>query len=104
NKLYYGSNQLIKDGAALVTNINDIMDALGVFYDCSIKDRKEKINVNLALKEKIVYANLGLNPAHVSEIAAKSGLDIKKTMEVLIGLELKHLVCMAGNNYYALKI
>lgn len=102
NKLYYGSNKLIKEGAALVTDISDIMDALGIFYDCSISEYKQKFN--LETNEKIVYASLGLEPAHVSEIAARSGFSIKRTMEILIDLELKQCVCMAGNNYYAIKI
>lgn len=102
NKLYFGSNKLIKEGAALVTDISDIMDALGIFYDYNISECKNKLK--LETKEKIVYSSLGLNPAHVSEIAARSGLDIKQTMEILIDLELKHFVCMTGNNYYALKM
>ena len=104
NKLYYGSNKLIKNGAALVTNIEDIMDALGIFYDCNIESQKKKIEVVLETSEKIVYASLSLEPAHVSEIASRTGFGIQRTMEILIGLELKHFVCMAGNNYFAIKI
>ena len=104
NKLYYGSNELIKNGAALVTNVRDIMDALGMFYDCSTEGRKKKIDVVLERTEKIVYASLSLEPAHISEIALKTGLGIQHTMEILTGLELKHVAVMAGNNYFALKI
>ena len=104
NKLYYGSNELIKNGAALVTNIRDIMDALGLFYDCSTEGQKKKVDVVLERTEKIVYASLSLEPAHISEIAAKTGLGIQKVMEILTVLELKHVVTMAGNNYYALRI
>ncbi len=104
NKLYYGSNKLIKNGAALVTNIEDIMDALGIFYDCNIESQKKKVEVVLETSEKIVYASLSLEPAHVSEIASRTGFGIQRTMEILIGLELKHFVCMAGNNYFAIKI
>ncbi|MCI9078669.1 MAG: DNA-protecting protein DprA [Lachnospiraceae bacterium] len=104
NKLYYGSNELIKNGAALVTDIRDIMDALGMFYDCSTEDRKKKVDVVLERTEKIVYASLSLEPAHISEIALKTGLGIQHTMEILTGLELKRVVVMAGNNYFALRI
>lgn len=104
NKLYYGSNKLIKNGAALVTSIEDIMDALGIFYDYNIETQKKKIEVVLETSEKIVYASLSLEPAHVSEIASRAGFGIQRTMEILIGLELKHFVSMAGNNYFAIKI
>lgn len=104
NKLYYGSNELIKNGAALVTNIRDIMDALGLFYDCSTEGLKKKVDIVLERTEKIVYASLSLEPAHISEISAKTGLGMQKAMEILTGLELKQVVTMAGNNYYALRI
>lgn len=104
NKLYYGSNELIKNGAALVTDISDVMDALGIFYDVSIEDRKKKIEVVLETSEKIVYASLSLEPAHVSEVAFRTGFTIQRTMEILLELELKHFVVMTGNNYYAVSI
>lgn len=104
NKLYFGSNKLIKNGAALVTNAGDIMDALGIFYDFSVTEQKKNFQLKLESHEKIVYDILGLEPAHLSEIAIRSGFSIKRTMEILIGLELKRVVCMAGNNYYALKL
>ena len=104
NKLYYGSNELIKNGAALVTNIRDIMDALGIFYDCSTEGHKKKVDVVLERTEKIVYASLSLEPAHISEIALKSGLGIQRTMEILTVLQIKHFAVMAGNNYFALRI
>ncbi len=102
NKLYCGSNRLIKEGAALVTDISDIMDALGIFYDCNISEHKQKLC--LERNHKIVYSSLGLEPAHVSEIAVRSGFSIKQTMEILIDLELKQYICMVGNNYYAVKL
>ena len=86
-----------------MTDVSDILDALGIFYDCNIKNICTK-KITLVSKEKIVYSSLGLNPAHISEISVRAGLNITQTMEVLISLELKNLVCMVGNNYYAVKI
>lgn len=104
NKLYYGSNELIKNGAALVTNIRDIMDSLGLFYDCSTEGHKKKNDLMLERTEKIVYAILSLEPAHITEIALKTGFSIQRTISILAKLELKQFVVMAGNNYYALRI
>lgn len=38
NPQYEGGNDLLKSGACLVTNIKDILDGLGLFYDEDVKD------------------------------------------------------------------
>jgi predicted Rossmann fold nucleotide-binding protein DprA/Smf involved in DNA uptake len=51
-----------------------------------------------------VYAILGFDGIHISEIVAQTGLSVPQTMEVLASLEQKKLVNMVGQHYYALKI
>lgn len=104
NPLYCGSNSLIKQGAAVVTDTMDILDALGIFYDNNMQEKKRKNEVMLETSEKIVYASLSLEPVHISEIIQRTGLNTQKTMDLLISLEMKKLICMVGNNYYALKL
>ncbi len=87
DSLYSGSNELIKSGAALVTNTRDIMDAMGIFKDDSIDKYKKKVEVMLETTEKMVYSSLSLEPAHVSEISLKCGLNIANTMEILLRAE-----------------
>lgn len=101
---YQGSNRLIKNGAALVTNVRDILDALGIFYSEDIDLKNKKNNLLLETTEKIVYASLSLEPAHVSEVAKQTGMKIPVVMDRLISLELKGLATMIGSNYYAIKI
>lgn len=101
---YQGSNELIKNGAALVTNVRDILDALGIFYSEDIEFKNKKNNLLLETTEKIVYASLSLEPAHVSEVARQTGMKIPVVIDRLISLELKGLVTMVGSNYYAIKI
>ena len=40
---YQGSNELIKNGAALVTTSRDILDGLGIFYSEDINFKNKKI-------------------------------------------------------------
>lgn len=101
---YQGSNELIKNGAALVTNVRDILDALGIFYSEDVNFKNKKNNLLLETAEKIVYASLSLEPAHVSEVAEQTGMRIPIVMDKLISLELKGLVTMVAGNYYAIKI
>ena len=66
--------------------------------------KNKKNNLLLETTEKIVYASLSLEPAHVSEVAKQTGMKIPVVMDRLISLELKGLVTMIGSNYYAIKI
>lgn len=103
NPLYEGGNEMLKDGAVLVTETKDILDGLGIFLDKKNLTQKKKTNVMLETVEKIVYAILSLEPVHVSEIVELSGIGMPELIEVLLSLQKKGLVQCFGNNYYALK-
>lgn len=99
---YMGSNQLIQNGAALVTKTKDILDGLGIFLDEDVSERKKKCEVMLETTEKIVYSYLSLDPIHLSEIVRISGLPVQKAMEVLLSMEIKGVVKDTGNHYFAI--
>ena len=101
---YEGGNELLKSGAVLVTGIKDILDGLGLFYDCDVVERKKKINDMLETTEKMVYAMLSLEPVHISEIIEKTGLSPVSVMEILLSMQIRHLVQAIGNNYFAIKL
>ena len=104
NPKYEGGNELLKNGAGLVTKVRDILDGLGIFYDSDVVERKKKINVMLETTEKIVYASLSLEPVHISQIAEKTGIEFASVMEILFSLQRKQLVQTVGNNYFAIKL
>lgn len=99
-----GGNKLIKNGAALVTDVSDILDALGLFYDYNLTEKKKKTNVFLEKSEKIVYASLSLEPTHISKIASIVKMNLQDVMDILVSLEIREFAEMVGNNYYALRI
>lgn len=99
-----GGNRLIKNGAALVSNVSDILDALGLFYDYNLTDKKKKNNLFLEKSEKIVYASLSLEPTHVSQIANTVKMNLQEVMDILVSFEVRKIAEMVGNNYYALRI
>lgn len=101
---FEGSNQLIQNGAALVTKVRDILDGLGLFFDMDATERKKNSEVMLETAEKIVYAILSLEPVHISQIADETGLELQQIMEILLSLQMKQLVQSIGNNYYAIKL
>ena len=104
NPRYEGGNELLKNGAVLVTSVLDILDGLGLFFDQDVVERKKKSKDMLETAEKMVYASLGLEPIHISEIVEKTGLELADTMEILLSLQMKQLVQTVGNNYFAMKL
>lgn len=101
---YAGGNRLLKSGAALVTEVQDILDGFGIFLDENYSTRKKKIEVMLETTEKIVYAILGFDGIHISEIVARTGIAVPEVMESLLSLEKKKLIVMLGQHYYAAKL
>ena len=100
NPHYAGSNYLIKNGANVVTEIKDILDAFGIFLDNSTVDARNNRQKNLTEYEKKVYNILSLEPIHISEIVSASGLRIQDVTSILINLEIKDYIRDAGNQHY----
>ena len=85
-----GTNQLIKDGAALVTSAQDILDFLGIIEP--EHDFSENIQKILAPDEKLVYDLISQSPISVDEIKANVLIDIKTIQYALTVLEIKKII------------
>ncbi len=91
-----GCNALIKTGAYLTENANDVFQALGV-------ERKVK-QPTIPLtetEEKVMTALRTLSESHVNELAEQSGVPVFKLRAVLSALEIKGVVVSLGGNRYA---
>ncbi|HYE11137.1 MAG TPA: DNA-processing protein DprA [Patescibacteria group bacterium] len=95
-----GTNTLIKSGAKLVSNIEDIIEELNLNI---IYSEKSNINNNVKLdisnEEGSVLAFLKEKGGSKDEIAAVTGLQPGKTMAALTKLEIKGLVQQIGGIY-----
>lgn len=98
-----GCNRLIKNGAGIYTGVNDILSELGIdtSLDSVISDSN---NNSLATEEKIVYARLGLEPKHVDSIVEETKLPTIIVLQVLMKLELRHMIRQTANNYYIINV
>lgn len=101
---YEGGNELLKQGAVLVTRVEDILDGLGLFFDEDVVTKKKKTNFMLETTEKIVYSILSLEPIHISELMNETGLSMPVLMEQLLSLQGKRLIKSIGNNYYVIRL
>lgn len=98
DRLSIGCNRLIQAGAKLVCEPEDIMIEFANQLKFCSKNKKEQ--VLLETDEKIVYANLSLQPKHVEQIALETGFELPELTCVLFNLEMKHYIKQPNKNFY----
>ncbi len=90
-----GCNGLIKKGANLVENAEDIAKAMGI----SLTEKKQEIS--LTDEENRVYALLcEQSEGHINELAQGAGVPAYKIRAILSALEVKGCVLALGGNRY----
>ena len=104
NDEYKGANALIKQGAKLVDNIEDIV--ITCFPDLKFKEDKtgkthksKEMNQN----ENCVYSLIGFDKIHVDEVIEKSKMQTKDVMVILTGLEMEDLIRQFPGGFYIRK-
>ena len=95
---YKGANSLIKQGALLVEDVNDILTSC--FPGTEVHAKRA---IDMDGEEDYIYRLLGANRLHVDELIEKSGLGAKKVMAVLTRLEMKDMVSTAPGGFYVRK-
>lgn len=99
DSLSNGTNNLIKQGAYIMTSIDDILSYLGLVCDGILP--KETIDIEkLDYYEKIIYDSMSNNAMHIDEIVEKTKLPVQKVMNTLMSLELCGLIESTILNYY----
>ena len=89
-----GTNQLIKEGASLVTNIDDILNAIKV-------ERKAENNaVKIPAEYLPIYEVLENEPMNVNVICKKLKTDISSINANLMLMELEGYIKSLPGNYY----
>lgn len=101
NKVGQGCNQLIKEGATLVTEAADILDALNVAYvRTTTKHQTEQVAPENDI-EKQVLQLLEIDPIHIDDIIRISKFSSNEVIAALTILELKGLAITSGPMQYS---
>ncbi len=105
-----GCNHILKLGAHVVTDVQDILDVYG---QCNVSG--DKINDFLCLKnqdkkmslapvEKMVYSCLRIEPKYLDDIILEVKLAPQEVCKILNTLVISGIIVETSRNYYALKI
>lgn len=89
-----GTNQLIKEGASLVTNIDDILNAI------KVERKAENNEVKIPAEYLPIYEVLEDEPMNVNVICKKLKTDISSINANLMLMELEGYIKSLPGNYY----
>lgn len=98
-----GCNELIKSGAAVLTDADDMAFSLGIYADDKNREKSNKKNIILEKENEVVYSCLRLEPQVIEEIVPQTGMTSTKVYEVLMQLMLDGYVIEPVRNHYAKK-
>ncbi len=99
DEAYKGANGLIKEGALLVEDVNDILTC------CFPRiELRTKSAIDMDVDEDYIYTLLGSERLHVDELIEKSGFEARKVMAVLTRLEMKDIVRPVPGGFYLRKV
>lgn len=89
-----GTNKLIKQGAKLVTSIEDIMEELKLTGEGMLTSpgKTEKVISHLSEMEKNIFGLISDEPYHIDKVATQASVSVPQALSTLLSLELKGLV------------
>jgi len=92
-----GTNKLIRDGAYIYTDIEDVLSLLNISRISM--DNKSISTVKSKLEEKI-YKIIDDNPIHIDKIIKLVDIDINQLYKLLFELQVKEEILCLGGNFY----
>jgi len=101
-----GTNRLIRDGAKLVENAQDILDEFpdGLKAERSaLEEERKEAELKLGESERAVYELIGCEPVHVDDIIARADLSPTEASHILLLLQLEDLIEEADGGRYSRK-
>ena len=94
-----GCNALIRQGAGILSSVDDFMEELQLLRGENLSKLDEK-NFLLESAENIVYSCLGFHPLSLGELVSSTKMTIPELLRILLKLELHGYIQEISKNYY----
>jgi len=95
-----GTNRLIRDGAKIIIEVEDILAELPGAMDLPSKALEDNILKDLSDSEALVYRALARRPMDLDTLYYQTGIDIRSLNILVTSLELKgYITRMAGKSF-----
>ena len=98
-----GTNRLLKDGAAILTSVEDIFEQLPRLKG-NIKIGKIQAELELTKSEKMIVDLFDENPIHIDIMSREINRSVPDLMPILLALELKGIVKELSGKRYILDL
>ena len=95
-----GSNYLIKNGAGIVVEANDLLNCMN--WEFLIQEN-QALEFELTSTQKQVYDIISFEPKTFDEIALNIQINVSDIMVILTELEINGLIKQSNNKYYRCK-
>ena len=95
-----GCNELIKTGASVLTEAEDMLFATGVYFEEDSKSKIKKKKILLEKENEVVYSCLDLYPKGLDKLVNETQLLPQQIIQDLISLELEGKVKEISKNQY----
>ncbi len=103
NPLARGCNSLIKQGAKLVENTQDIFDELGEYNQPPKENENKNLQLTLDLEQQNLLNLIMFSPTSVDWLVQESGNSVEVISSMLLMLELKGCIATTPGGYIRIK-
>lgn len=100
-----GTNDLIKRGAKLVENAEEVLDELSAQIKGILKEQKkgpEPLQAVMTDDEKLIFEHLSSEPKHIDLLTRETNMQAGQALSILLNLELKGVVRQTQGKHFCL--